>query len=64
MVRQALSLYAITYVGKRLCDLVSPSLRLTRARRAGIFVLYFSVATFSYYYIFDHRSEPSAQRHR
>ncbi|GAA5992882.1 hypothetical protein JCM10908_001388 [Rhodotorula pacifica] len=37
ILRQALSLYGITYV--------------------GIFVLYFSVATFSYYAIFDHRME-------
>lgn len=37
IVRQALSLYGITYV--------------------GIFLLYFSVATFSYYTIFDHRME-------
>lgn len=37
IVRQALSLYGITYV--------------------GIFLLYFSVATFSYYAIFDHRME-------
>lgn len=37
ILRQALSLYCLTYV--------------------GIFVLYFSVATFSYYAIFDHRME-------
>lgn len=37
LVRQALSLYGITYV--------------------GIFLLYFSVATFSYYTIFDRRME-------
>ncbi|GAA6028843.1 hypothetical protein JCM8097_007423 [Rhodosporidiobolus ruineniae] len=35
VLRQSLSLYAITYV--------------------GILLLYFSVATFSYYFIFDHR---------
>ncbi|GAA5889540.1 hypothetical protein JCM6882_007063 [Rhodosporidiobolus microsporus] len=35
ILRQSLSLYAITYV--------------------GILLLYFSVATFSYYFIFDHR---------
>ncbi|SCZ95321.1 BZ3500_MvSof-1268-A1-R1_Chr11-2g03432 [Microbotryum saponariae] len=58
VLRQCISLYGITYVGKFSSLLSSqrlPECRPKPLHTLGILLLYFSVATFSYYFIFDHR---------
>lgn len=56
IVRQSLSLYVITYIGE-LARLTSHFEAKLTCIRTGILLLYFGVATFAYFFIFDHRSE-------
>jgi Delta7-sterol 5-desaturase len=56
ILRQSLSLYAITYIGESdlLSAFLGPQLSCVPI---GILLLYFGVATGAYFFIFDHRSE-------